>query len=253
MVRDLATRWIQSYPCKTKTYQETKGVYENSSSREKSRKSFTLTTHWNLANLVKILSWNHRTSTPHRSNSGTSSSSTSPLQDSSSTSSSPAPEGSDEPAPGNFCDAPKTHKKKDINRASDDWLRSLPEWLEEFTKKSRRYSSACTRTHVSCLRFGTSHESGIKRSTVLLLSSRKRNCEVCLRTMMTRALCRRRNGKAVLRGERFGDWMTADHKVLNEEGESRNNHRRSWYGIWPLDGFNLFHAKQKLLRRRIRV
>ena len=27
------------------------------------------------------------------------------------------------------------------------------------------------------------------------------------------------------RGEHFGDLITADHKVLNEEGESRHNHR----------------------------
>ena len=52
-----------------------------------------------------------------------------------------------------------------------------------------------------------------------------RNCEVCLLTKMTRAPCRRRTGEAAPRAEKFGDLITADHKVLNEEGESRNNHR----------------------------
>ena len=52
-----------------------------------------------------------------------------------------------------------------------------------------------------------------------------RNCEVCLRNKITRAPCRRRTGEAVPRAEKFGDLITADHKVLNEEGESRNNHR----------------------------
>ena len=42
---------------------------------------------------------------------------------------------------------------------------------------------------------------------------------------MTRAPCRRRTGEAAPRAEKFGDMITADHKVLNEEGESRNNHR----------------------------
>ena len=42
---------------------------------------------------------------------------------------------------------------------------------------------------------------------------------------MTRAPCRRHFGEAVPRAEKFGDLMTADHKVLNEEGESRNNHQ----------------------------
>ena len=46
-----------------------------------------------------------------------------------------------------------------------------------------------------------------------------------MRTRMTRAPCSRRPGEAVPRAEKFGDLITADHKVLNEEGGSRNNHR----------------------------
>ena len=34
-----------------------------------------------------------------------------------------------------------------------------------------------------------------------------------------------RTGEAVPRAETLGDLITADHKVLNEEGASRNNHR----------------------------
>ena len=49
-----------------------------------------------------------------------------------------------------------------------------------------------------------------------------RNCEICKRTKITRAPCRRRNGEAVLRAESFGDLITADHKFLSEP---RNNHR----------------------------
>ena len=52
-----------------------------------------------------------------------------------------------------------------------------------------------------------------------------RNCEICQRTKNARAPCRRRNGGAVLRAEDFGDLITADHKVLNENCESRNTHR----------------------------
>ena len=44
---------------------------------------------------------------------------------------------------------------------------------------------------------------------------------------MKRAPCRRRTGEAVPRAETFGYLRTADHKVLNEEGESRNNHRHA--------------------------
>ena len=52
-----------------------------------------------------------------------------------------------------------------------------------------------------------------------------RNCEICQRTKITRAPCRRRIGGAVPRAENFGDLITADHKVLSESCESRNNHR----------------------------
>ena len=52
-----------------------------------------------------------------------------------------------------------------------------------------------------------------------------RNCEICKRTKITRALCRRRISGAVPRAEKFGHLITADHKVLSEGCESRNNHR----------------------------
>ena len=52
-----------------------------------------------------------------------------------------------------------------------------------------------------------------------------RNCEICQRTKITRARCRRRNGEAVSRAENSGDLIKADHKVLSESCESRNNHR----------------------------
>ena len=80
-----------------------------------------------------------------------------------------------------------------------------------------------------------SQDSDSKRPTKVVSKSRKhsihthfpndRHSEVCLRTEMTRALCRRRTGEAPLRTEKFGDLINADHKVLNEDGESRNNHR----------------------------
>ena len=46
-----------------------------------------------------------------------------------------------------------------------------------------------------------------------------------LRTKITRSPCRRRHEGSIPRAEKFGDLITADHNVLNEEGESRNNHR----------------------------
>ena len=52
-----------------------------------------------------------------------------------------------------------------------------------------------------------------------------RNCEICQKTKITTTPCRIRIGRVVLRAENFGDLITADHKVLSEGCESRDNHR----------------------------
>ena len=52
-----------------------------------------------------------------------------------------------------------------------------------------------------------------------------RNSDICLRTKITRAPCRRRAGTVVPKAENFGDVIMADHKVLSEGCESRHNHR----------------------------
>ena len=43
-----------------------------------------------------------------------------------------------------------------------------------------------------------------------------RNYEICLRTKITRASCRRGTGTVVPRAGNFGDLTAADHKVLSE-------------------------------------
>ena len=62
--------------------------------------------------------------------------------------------------------------------------------------------------------------------------------------------CRRRIGGDVPRAENFGDLITADHKVLSEGCESRNNHR---YAIVVQDlatqWIQSIRAKRKLLRK----
>ena len=53
------------------------------------------------------------------------------------------------------------------------------------------------------------------------------NCDICLKTKITRASCRSRTGTVVPRAEHLGDLITADHKILSKESESRNNHRHA--------------------------
>ena len=53
------------------------------------------------------------------------------------------------------------------------------------------------------------------------------NCDICLKTKITRDSCRRRANAVIPKAENFGDSITADQKVLSEESESRNNHRHA--------------------------
>ena len=70
----------------------------------------------------------------------------------------------------------------------------------------------------------SSRSEDLGEHSVDTLFPKDRNCE-CRRTKIARAQCRRRIGGAVPRAENVGDLITADHKVLSDKCESRNNHR----------------------------
>ena len=71
----------------------------------------------------------------------------------------------------------------------------------------------------------TKRREDLGKHSVYIHFPKDRNCEICTRTKITREPYRRRNGEAVPRAENFGDLITADHKVLSDKCESRNNHR----------------------------
>ena len=54
VVQDLATQWIQAYPCKNKTSQETQRSLQKFLEPERKPTSFTLTIPWNSAKPSKI-------------------------------------------------------------------------------------------------------------------------------------------------------------------------------------------------------
>ena len=123
---------------------------------------------------------------------------------------------------------PKPNQNKEHKRDSGDSVQDgLPVCLQPFTdnlEDSETLASA-----------QVSQDPDSARTTKVAEKSRKysmftrfpkcRDCDVCLRTKITRAPCRRRTGEDLPRAEKFCDLTTADHKVLNEECESRNNHR----------------------------
>ena len=107
----------------------------------------------------------------------------------------------------------------------------IPEWLQEFREilvddeiPVHRDSHASS-SHEASLEPTSKRREDLGKHSVYTHFPKDRNCEICQRTTITRAPCRRRNGGAVLRAEKFGDLLTADHKVLSEGCESRNNHR----------------------------
>ena len=67
VVQDLATQWIQSYSCKTKTSQEAEKSLRKFLELSAKPKIFCSDNSLEFGKSCEDLSWNHRTSTPHRS------------------------------------------------------------------------------------------------------------------------------------------------------------------------------------------
>ena len=129
---------------------------------------------------------------------------------------------------------PKTNKKETtIERGdplcSDD--SEIPEWLQEFRENlvddeiPLHGGSHASSSHEASLEPITKRREDLGKHNVHTHFPKDRNCEICKRTKITRAPCRRRKGEAVPRADNFGDLITADHKVLSDNCESRNNHR----------------------------
>ena len=107
----------------------------------------------------------------------------------------------------------------------------IPEWLQEFRENlvddeiPLQGGSHASSSHEVSLESTTKRREDLGKHSVYTTFPKDRNCEICKRTKITRAPCRRRNGEAVPRAAKFGDLITADHKVLSDSCESRNNHR----------------------------
>ena len=127
---------------------------------------------------------------------------------------------------------PKPNKKKTtIERGNPCDDSEIPEWLQEFRENlvddeiPLQGGSHASSSHEASLEPTTKRREDLGKHSVYTHFPKDRNCEICKRTKITRAPCRRRNGEAVPRAVNFGDLITADHKVLSDNCESRNNHR----------------------------
>ena len=132
-------------------------------------------------------------------------------------------ERSDELATGKLGKESLRDDKKD----ADDPLAGLPFWLEDFTDNliPTEVPAPAHISQDSDSEYSAKVGTMSRKQSIFTHFPKDRNCDVCSRTKMTKASCRRRNGEAPPRAEKFGDSTSANHKVLDEGCESRDNHR----------------------------
>ena len=125
----------------------------------------------------------------------------------------------------------KPNKKETTIERGNPSDSEIPEWLQEFRENlvddeiPLQGGSHASSSHEVSLESTTKRREDLGKHNVHTHFPKDRNCEICKRTKITRAPCRRRKGEAVPRAVNFGDLITADHKVLSNNCESRNNHR----------------------------
>ena len=107
----------------------------------------------------------------------------------------------------------------------------IPEWLQGFREIlvddeiPLQGGSHASSSHGVSLEPTFKRRVDLGKHSVYTQFLKDRNCEICKRTKITKVPCRRRIGGVEPRAEKFGDLITADHKVLSENCEPRNNHR----------------------------
>ena len=125
----------------------------------------------------------------------------------------------------------KPNRKETTIELCNPLYSEIPEWLQEFRENlvddeiPVQGDSHASSSHEVSLEPTFKRREDLGKHSVETLFPKDRNCEICKKTKITRAPCRRRNGGAVPRAEKFGDLITADHKVLSDNCESPNNHR----------------------------
>ena len=152
---------------------------------------------------------------------------------------------------------PKPNKNEDHEKERrDPFCSDIPEWLQEFRENlvdervpERRDSHASSSREPS-LEPTPARSVDWGKHSVYTHFPKDRNCEICQRTKITRGPCRRRIGGAVPRAEIFGDFSTADHKVLVKVLNLETIiDVQSWCRTWPPNGSSRIRGKQKLLRK----
>ena len=122
----------------------------------------------------------------------------------------------------------KPNKKETTIERGNPLDSEIPEWLQELREKlvddeiPLHGDSHASSSHEVSLEPIFKKSEDLGKHSIYTHFPKDRNCEICKRTKITRAPCRRRKGEAAPRAAHFGDLITADHKVPSDNCESRN-------------------------------
>ena len=126
----------------------------------------------------------------------------------------------------------KASKNEDHDLERGDLLHSdMPEWLQEFTENllddrvPQHRDSHASSSHELSLEPALARSADMGKHSVYTHFQKDRNCEICQRTKSQGPRAEDALAEPYLVQKIFGDSITADHKVLSESCESRNNHR----------------------------
>ena len=102
---------------------------------------------------------------------------------------------------------PKPNKKETTIERGNPLNSEIPEWLQEFRENlvddeiPVHGDSHASSSHEVSLEPTFKRREDLGKHSVYTHFPKDRNCEICKRTKITRAPCRRRNGEAVPRAE----------------------------------------------------
>ena len=128
---------------------------------------------------------------------------------------------------------PNPKKKESKKEQSESLCSEISELLQEFREHfvddeiPEHGDSHASSSHEASLELLFKRREDLGKHSLYTRFPKDRNCEICQRTNITRVPCRRRIGGVVPGAENFGDLITAEHIVLSENCESRNNHRHA--------------------------
>ena len=131
---------------------------------------------------------------------------------------------------------PKPNKKESKKEQSESLCSEIQEWLQEFREMlvddeiPVHGNSHASSSHEASLEPTIKRREDLGKHSVFSHFPKDRNCEICQRTKITRVPCRRRSSELCIVLKILGDLITADHKVLSDNCESRNSHRYAGRG-----------------------